>query len=60
MQIEFILTSKGVELTDEQKATCRAYAIAETLAKHHDEFEAAMVRHCDEALRRLRSVLSGK
>ena len=45
MTLEFMMTRHGIELTDGQLDECRSYAIAETLANHHDEFEAARMRH---------------
>ncbi len=45
MTLEFKMTQHGIELTDAQLDECRGYAIAETLANHHDEFESARLRH---------------
>ena len=55
MEITIRVTSwGGLELTDQQMDDCRAYATAELIHYHRDEFEDALKRHVDAALNRIR------
>lgn len=47
---EFRYGSNGLELTDKQKDDCRAYAVAELISLHRDEFNELSWKHTKQKL----------